>query len=811
MDILSTKIMVVEDERIVALHLRRQLIKLGYDVVYVASSGEQVLRQVNDLRPDVILMDIHIEGDMDGIETVARLPPDDHIPVIYLTAYSEEAVLVRARATKPFGFLLKPFSERELHATIQMALERRKVEVALRDSEEHLSLALESAGMGAWEVDVGTRQIVRGGRQGQVLGCWDAGLSGSWDSFLDHVLDDDRALLNSVYEQLLQENAACQVEFRGVCPDGTIRWLKAQGKSIPAQAARPQRIIGVMQDITDHKDAEDRRRQALTVFEETRDGLLILDSDLRIVAVNPGYCDMTGESEATLLGQLPRFLAPGVQLPTFLAEFTEALTGGGRWRGEIFGQRAYGDAFPLLMNIAAVRNHGDRISHYVAALTDLSAIRKAEEELKHLAHYDPLTDLPNRLLASDRLDHAVERCRRNRQSVGLMFVDLDFFKRINDTLGHGVGDQVLQVTAQRMRAAIRVEDTVARLGGDEFMVIMERISQPDDVAVIAQKIIAAVAAPMLIDGRELCTSASVGISLYPEDAQTCDGLLQAADTAMYAAKDMGRNSYAFYTSEMTSRVIHVVAMDRDLHRGLAQQELRLYYQPQFSLVTGAVIGVEALIRWQHWARGLLGAGEVIPVAERSGFIVDIGEWVMFNACRQAQEWRSQGLPPMRVAVNVSAQQMRNGRLLQAVGGALAETGLPPEDLEIEITESMLQNEEDCVQTLCELKRMGITLAIDDFGTGYSCLSSLKNLPIHRLKIDQAFTRGIPDDANDTAIAETIIAMAHRLNLSVMAEGVETEAQKDFLKRHGCEGMQGYLYARPMPASIVADFLLRHRA
>jgi diguanylate cyclase (GGDEF)-like protein/PAS domain S-box-containing protein len=801
---MSVQIMVVEDERIVALHLRRQLLKLGYDVVFVASSGEQVLRQVDSLRPDVILMDIHIEGELDGIETVARLPPDYHIPVIYLTAYSEEAVLVRARATKPFGFLLKPFSERELHATIQMALERRKVEMALRDSEEHLSLALESAGMGAWEVDVGTRQIVRAGRKGQGLGCWENRLNGSWDNFLDHVLDDDRLLLTGVYEQLLKENAACQVEFRGVCPDGSVRWLKAQGKSIPAQAERPHRIIGVMQDITEHKAAEDRRRQALTVFEATRDGLLILDRDLRIVTVNPGYCEMTGESEETLLGQRPRFLGRDSHF-----DFSEALTDGGRWRGEMTGLRANGEDFPLLMNIAAVRGEADRISHYVAALTDLSAIRKAEEELQHLAHFDPLTDLPNRLLANDRLDHAMERCRRNRQSVGLMFVDLDFFKRINDTLGHSVGDQVLQAVAHRMRAAIRIEDTVARLGGDEFMVIMERVGQPDDVAVIARKIIEAVSAPIIVDGRELNTSASVGISLYPDDAQTREGLLQAADTAMYAAKDMGRNSYAFYTSEMTSRVIHAVAMDRDLHRGLAQDELRLFYQPQFSLETGAVVGVEALIRWQHRSRGLLGAGEVIPVAERSGFIVDIGDWVIVNACRQAQEWRQNGMAPMKVAVNASAQQMRNGRLLQAVGRALAETGLPAEDLEIEITESMLQNEDDCVETLHELKRLGIALAIDDFGTGYSCLSSLKALPIQRLKIDQAFTRGIPDDANDVAIAETIIAIAHRLNLKVMAEGVETEAQKTFLRRHGCEAVQGFLYARPMSASGIADFIHSH--
>ena len=803
---LATQVMVVEDERIVALHLRRQLLKLGYDVVFIASSGEQVLRQVEDLRPDVILMDIHIEGKMDGIETVARLPAEFNIPVIYLTAYSEEAVLERARTTKPFGYLLKPFSERELHATIQMALERRKVEVALRDSEEHLTLALEAAGMAAWEVDAESHRIVRAGGVGQIFGCAEDGFTGSWDGFLDRVLDDDRILLGKVYERLLIENAACQVEFRGIRRDGRIRWLRAQGKSIPAQAERPHRIIGVVQDITEDKAADERRRQALTVFEATRDGLLILDTNLQVVTVNPGYCDITGHAAEELLGRRPGLLEPEAQSPAFLAEFQAALEAGGRWRGEIRGRRKDGGDFPLLMNIAAVRGEADIVSHYVAAFTDLTAIRKAEEELRHLAHYDPLTDLPNRLLATDRLEQAMERCQRDQRPLGLLFVDLDFFKRINDTLGHSVGDQVLQVVAQRMRATIRAEDTVARLGGDEFMVIVELAEQPDEIAAIAMKIIAAISLPILINGRELTTSASVGISIYPDDGRTRESLIQAADTAMYAAKDMGRNSYAFYTSEMTYRVIHAVAVDRDLRRGLAQDELMLYYQPQISLRTGAVMGVEALIRWQHRTKGLLGAAEVIPVAERSGFIVDIGDWVILDACRQGQDWRRNGMAPLRVAVNASAQQMRGGRLLQAVERALTETGMPPDLLEIEITESMLQNEEECIQTLHALKRLGVALAIDDFGTGYSCLSSLKSLPIQRLKIDQAFTRGIPEDPNDAAIAETIIAIAHRLRLDVIAEGVETESQKAFLDAHGCEGAQGFLYARPMPAAAVAGFI-----
>ena len=802
----AIQIMVVEDERIVALHLRHQLLKLGYDVVFIASSGEQVLRQIQNLKPDVILMDIHIEGDLDGIETVARLPADLHIPVIYLTAYSEEAILVRARATKPFGFLLKPFSERELHATIQMALERRSVEEALRDSEEHLTLALDAAGMGAWEVDAHSRRIVRAGHIERVFGYVGQGFVGSLDHFLEHVVEDDRVVLARAYERLLSESAPLQVEFRGIRSDGSVRWLRAQGKSIPPRAERPQRIIGVLQDVSDHKAAEDRQRQALTVFEATRDGLLILDPLLRVVTVNPGYCAITGYDEAELLGRRPHMLEDGAQSPELHGQIMEALSEGGRWRGEIEARHRDGEALPLLMNIAAVRSERDSVVHYVAAFTDLTAIRSAEERLQHLAHYDPLTDLPNRLLAADRLDHAMERCRRDRRTLAVLFVDLDYFKRINDTLGHSVGDTVLKTVAQRMRGAVRAEDTVARLGGDEFMVILEQAESPDDIAAVAMKIRAAVTLPIMVNGRELATSASIGISLFPDDGQTRESLIQAADTAMYAAKETGRNGYAFYTREMTERVILAASSDKDVRRALAENELVLFYQPQIALETGRVEGVEALIRWRHPGRGLLGPAEIIPAAERGGFIIDIGDWVVAEACRQIRAWQDLGLPPIRVAVNASAQQMRNGRLLRAVEGALANTGISPDSLEIEITESMLQNEDECIATLHALKRLGVTLAIDDFGTGYSCLSSLKSLPIQRLKIDRAFIQGIPEDLNDMAIAEAIIAMAHRLRLSVVAEGVETEAHMDFLRVLGCEGVQGFFHARPMPASEIPGFV-----
>jgi diguanylate cyclase (GGDEF)-like protein len=413
-------------------------------------------------------------------------------------------------------------------------------------------------------------------------------------------------------------------------------------------------------------------------------------------------------------------------------------------------------------------------------------------------------------LAVDRLEHALERALRRGGRVGLLFVDLDHFKRINDTLGHGVGDELLRAVAQRMRSCVRTEDTVARFGGDEFLVLLEEVDRSEHVGRIANKILDAISQPLPLAGRELTISGSIGISLYPDDGTSREDLIRAADTAMYAAKEMGRQSYSFHTAEMTTTAMRYMALDQDLRRAVERGELTLHYQPQISMQTGEIIGVEALIRRRHGARGLLGADEVVPIAERSGLILEIGQWVLREALRQAKEWQATGLSPVRIAVNVSALQVQRGRLLHTVTQALDAAGLMPGQLEIEITESTLQSEHDCLVTLQALKRLGVTLAIDDFGTGYSCLSSLKTLPINRLKIDRAFVRDVSHDQNDAAIVEAIIAMAHKLNLQVVAEGVETAAQEEFLRGRGCDAAQGYLYAHPMAPGAIADLLRARR-
>ncbi|MTJ82095.1 MAG: EAL domain-containing protein [Telmatospirillum sp.] len=800
----GSKVLVVEDERIVALHLRQQLGRLGYEVVAVAFSGEQALRQAGEHRPHVVLMDIHLEGSVDGIDTAREIGRQFHIPVIFLSAHSEEPTIERARATGPFGYILKPFSERELHVTIQMCLERRAAEQELMRREEHLRLALDAADMGSWELDPESRQIRPGGRARRIFGFPGEAFSRSWHDFLSQIRPEDRLSVVRMFDRVIGKGELCQAEFRNRKRGGR-RWLRVQGRIFELDGVK--RVVGVVRDVTDERAAEARLRQAATVFEALQDGVVIFDRSFRILSVNQGFLAMCGYREEDLLGRKLTLLARTPETPdTRLRAIEQTLRHSGVWQGEVAAVRQTGESFPLELKVVSVAGAGGRVTHYVAVCTDVSAIRKAEAELKFLAHYDPLTGLPNRLLAQDRLEHAIDRCERGHHRVGLLFVDIDHFKTINDTLGHATGDELLKGVAQRMRRAVRAEDTVARLGGDEFMVIIERVERVEDVADIARKIIAQVAQPVVLSAGELTVSASVGISLFPDDGTNCDGLIRAADTAMYVAKDQGRGRYTFYTSEMTANAVDYMTVKQDLRRGLEQGELRLFFQPQFALASGAMTGVEALVRWQHPRMGLQGADRIIPVAERSGLILDIGEWVIRSACRQLREWRSQGLPLPKVAVNVSPLQMRCNALIDVIAAALADWEIPPDLLEVEVTETVLQDDRKNAPALHAIRDMGVSLAIDDFGTGYSCLKSLKALPIQRVKIDRGFIQDAPDQGNNGDIAGAIIAMAHRLGFGVVAEGVETSRQEEFLRHLGCEDVQGFLYGPPMSARALAALL-----
>jgi len=456
--------------------------------------------------------------------------------------------------------------------------------------------------------------------------------------------------------------------------------------------------------------------------------------------------------------------------------------------------------YPQWLTINVIHSDDGEIDNYVAVFSDISTIKQSEERLQHLAHHDALTNLPNRLLLRDRLEHAIDHARRNGHTVAVLFLDLDHFKSINDSLGHPVGDQVLQGVAERLVGCVRQDDTVARLGGDEFVVLLEQVGGLEHAGKVTKKVLDLFTNPVVVDKHEISISSSIGVSLYPRDGNDVDSLLKHADAAMYRAKDKGRNTSQFYTEELSSDAFERFLLETSLRRAVQEKQFMLYYQPQFSLRSGRLVGTEALVRWQHPDLGLISPARFIPLAEEIGVINSLGEWVLFEACQQMKTWSDAGFPGYQIAVNLSGLQVKRGDIVETVERVLAETGLTPSALELEITESFIMGQtEESIKILEALRSIGVTLAIDDFGTGYSSLSYLKKLPINKVKIDRSFVKDIPMDSNDEAIARAIIALAHSLQLGMVAEGVETEAQQGFLRSQRCDQAQGFLYSKPVPA------------
>ncbi|MDX5410814.1 MAG: EAL domain-containing protein [Thauera sp.] len=550
--------------------------------------------------------------------------------------------------------------------------------------------------------------------------------------------------------------------------------------------------------------AEAALRQSSAVFESTRDGVVITTLEPRIVAVNPAYTEITGYSAEEAIGRNPSLLRSGRHDRAFYQAMWASLRQVGYWQGEVWNRRANGEVYPQWLTLSTVRDEAGEPSHYVGVFTDLTQLKRSEQQLEHLTHYDPLTDLPNRLLVQSRLEHAIDQARRHRGRLGVLFVDLDRFKNVNDSLGHPAGDALIQAVAGRLRAGLRVEDTLARLGGDEFLVVIEDLESADEAASVARKLTELVQQPFRVAGdREVIVSASVGISLYPDDGASATDLIQYADAALYQAKAEGRNSFCFYASELTAAVSERMEMEMGLRRALERGELRIHYQPLVSLKGGRV-GAEALLRWQPPGEALVRPDRFIPLAEETGLIVPIGGWVLREACRQARAWLDAGLDFGGVAVNLSVRQFRARDLVSLVAEVLRETGLPAARLQLEITESALMDEvEQAVDTLHRLHALGVTLAVDDFGTGYSSLAYLKRFPIGTLKVDQSFVRGIAVDESDRAIVVATIAMARGLGFSTTAEGVETEAQLAILRTLGCDAYQGFLFSRPLEAAEFA--------
>ncbi|WP_193559166.1 EAL domain-containing protein [Shewanella donghaensis] len=672
---------------------------------------------------------------------------------------------------------------------------QREFEMSIRASEERLKLALWASGDGMWDWNIRENKVYR------------TNMASSQPKD-----GDDQALINNIHPEdkdrvtkLLNHHLEGKVEFfeaeyRVEKQPGKWIWLIDRGKVVEwDQQDRPVRMAGTHKDITVRKETENELKLSTQVLHSMNEAVVVGELDYRVRTVNPAFSRITGFSPEVIAGKHFLYLAHGHRSHEFYHNVELQLLRKKHWAGEIHIRTKDKKGILAWLEINQVIDTKGETSHFVAVFTDITSRKKAEEDLRILANFDPLTGLPNRTLFQDRLNQAVTKAHRSKSIVALFFLDLDRFKHINDSMGHHIGDLLLKAVAIRLQNSVRDGDTVARLGGDEFTIILEGIAKLKSVTIIADKVLNAFKKPFLLEDKNITVSPSIGISLYPNDADDTTSLIKYADTAMYHAKSLGRNNFQFYTKDLNKYATRHVELEAGLKEAIQKNEMFLVYQPKFDIQTKRIIGVEALLRWESKTLGFISPVEFIPLAEETGMINAIGHWAIDQACNQLASWHRQGFEHISVAVNLSARQLK-ADIISTIEVALAVSGLPASALELELTESMIMgNPQDSVTVLSQLKALGLTIAIDDFGTGYSSLSYLKRFPIDTLKVDREFVRDIIEDPDDAAITCAIITLAHSLELNVVAEGVETQEQLDFLKHEGCDQVQGFLLSKPLSA------------
>ena len=589
----------------------------------------------------------------------------------------------------------------------------------------------------------------------------------------------------------------------------TVNELQAEVESRVAQRTVTLQDMNtaLVKEILSHKKTGDQLHVAANAIENAAEGVMICDSEERIISINKAFTRITGYSAEEILGTTPDMLLGDDESRARRAEISRTVVDSGHWKGELWSRRKNGERYLEHCSVTAVKDEADRLVNFIILFSDVTKQKEDELRLQFLAHHDALTGLLNRTLFQQRCEEALMLAERKNTKAAIVFIDLDHFKTINDSLGHAYGDDLLKQASVRLVECVRKTDVVGRLGGDEFIVLLNEVGDSGDVALIAKKILDRLTASFTVAGREIFISASLGISWFPDDGQNAATLIQNADAAMYAAKEQGRNNYQFFSAEMNAQALEILMMASNLRLAIEREELVLEYQPRIELKSGKVMGVEALVRWNHPNLGRIMPGQFIGIAEKTGLIEPLGNWVLNHACRQMVEWRGSGIAPKRVAVNLSARQFMQSDLTERIEAVLQQTGLEARALEIEVTESMVMHDPQRAAVILErLKEMGVAIAIDDFGTGYSSLSYLKRFPIDYIKIDQSFVRGIPRDAEDVGITNAIIAMGKTLGVQLIAEGVDNAEQLAFLKQGGCNEVQGYLISSPMPAEALRRFL-----
>jgi len=749
----------------------------------------------------------------DGVRRIYAYRVLDRYPFYVLAGVSEQDLMAtwRQRSFLVVALGLMLFLCLSIVMFWLFRAQKREL-LAAKDLARHqdqLKAAQRIAQIGSWEIDVATRSLNCSAELYRIFEVEAGEGNGKFDEFFARIHPDDRNAVEQMLEKSLLERRALSLKHRLLLPDGRIKHVMQRCEPECDAAGTPHHIIGTTQDVTLQHRMEGQMQLLVSAFEFSGEAIVITDRDNHIVTVNPAFTTLTGYDPADVIGQDPRFLSAGRTTPEEYERMWQGINDRGFWQGEIWDRRKDGGVYPKWMSVSVIRGEDGMIDYHVAHFTDVSSERAVEAQLHHMAHHDVLTGLINRFSLKGRLDQALAAARRDGSQVALLFIDLDRFKGINDTLGHHIGDLLLIEVARRLQESVRDSDVVARLGGDEFVIMLAGVETSGAVAMIAEKLVFSVGDPYFIEEHDLYTTPSIGIAIFPGDGENGETLLKNADAAMYHAKSAGRNNFQFFDAKMNDAALERMKIEHSLRQALARDEFCLHFQPIMDLAAGRVAGVEALVRWRHPEQGLLMPGKFIPIAEETGLIQPLGDWVFWAACKQLADFRAAGIFDVKMGVNISAIQMRTGNLPILAKGAIEAFGLNPRDLVFEITESVaMQHPAETVHILDLLHEMGVGLAIDDFGTGYSSLGYLRVFPLDHLKLDRSFVEEIGQEADGAIICDATIGLAHNLGLKVVAEGVETELQRDYLHAQGCDLMQGYLFSRPVPAEDVIAFIRR---
>jgi diguanylate cyclase (GGDEF)-like protein/PAS domain S-box-containing protein len=703
---------------------------------------------------------------------------------------------------------------REIQVDLENRVAQRSLELdaanqALSKSEARLALALKASELGLWDWNLQTDEVHHTLVQ-ELFGLEPEFVTAMLRHLKPRLHPEDLpALRRALVDHLKGRTEDYQVEYRVRHGNGHWVWIEDRGRAVErAENGRVTRMVGTRRDISVSKALEEQQQLAATVFEAASEGIVIFDPNYALIAANQAFSRVTGYEIEDMLGRNVVELPCSRDARRHYGAIHQALEQHGSWQGELVETRKNGEMYPQWLQLSAVRDTRGKVSHIVGFFADLSARRESEERMRYLTHYDELTGLANRSMFRERLNEAHQRVRQGGyRSLALLHINLDRFKQLNDSLGHEVADHLLQKMARRLINALPEADTIARLSGDEFAVLFNSYGNLSSLARVATRLAAKLRLPVTVEGHELVVSASMGISLLPDNAREISALVSQSNMAMQHAKHLGGDNFQFYTDSLQASTLERLQLENQLRKAIEEKQLKVFYQPKLCLATGKLNAAEALVRWDHPTMGRVPPGDFIGLAEETGLIGPIGEFVLRQACWQACEWQRQGLEPIRVSVNLSVHQLRQGKLVSLVRQVLEETGLAPYYLELELTESqLLDSVEHIIATFQQLRDLGVKLAIDDFGTGYSSLSYLKRIPVDYVKIDQAFIRGLGEGSEDAAITRAIIAMAHGLSLRVVAEGVERPEQLEFLKAERCDEVQGYLVSRPVEADTMAGLL-----